>query len=81
MESSGKTLGILGGLGPMSSVYFYEMITSHTLAERDQDHINVLLSSRATRLTEPISFSVVPRTIPYTECAPRRKSLWERAQI
>ena len=47
MESSGKTLGILGGLGPMSSVYFYEMITSHTLAERDQDHINVLLSSRA----------------------------------
>ena len=42
-----KTLGVLGGLGPMSSVYFYEMLTAHTRAERDQDHINILISSRA----------------------------------
>ena len=42
-----KVLGILGGLGPMSSVYFYEMLTSHTFAERDQDHLNILISSRA----------------------------------
>ncbi len=42
-----KTLGVLGGLGPMSSVYFYEMLTSHTNAECDQEHINILLSSRA----------------------------------
>ena len=42
-----KTLGVLGGLGPMSSVYFYEMLTSHTRAERDQEHINILISSRA----------------------------------
>lgn len=47
MENSGKTLGILGGLGPASSVYFYQMITEHTHAERDQDHLNILLSSRA----------------------------------
>lgn len=40
-------LGILGGLGPMSSVYFCEMLTSHTNAQRDSDHINFLLSSRA----------------------------------
>lgn len=42
-----KILGILGGLGPMSSVYFYEMLTSHTAALRDQQHINILISSRA----------------------------------
>ncbi|MBQ9112998.1 MAG: amino acid racemase [Clostridia bacterium] len=47
MINAGKTLGILGGLGPMSSVYFYEMLTRHTLAERDSDHLNILLSSRA----------------------------------
>lgn len=41
-------LGILGGLGPMSSVYFYELLTSHTAALRDQDHIDIILSSRAT---------------------------------
>jgi len=41
-------LGILGGLGPMASAYFYEMITAHTDAERDQDHIDMILSSRAS---------------------------------
>ena len=47
MMDNGKTLGILGGLGPMSSVYFYEMLTEHTKADRDQDHLNIILSSRA----------------------------------
>ena len=42
-----KILGILGGLGPMSSVYFYEMLTSHTAVDCDQQHINILISSRA----------------------------------
>lgn len=41
-------LGVLGGLGPMSSVYFYELITTLTRAERDQDHIDIILSSAAT---------------------------------
>ena len=41
------TLGILGGLGPMSSVYFYELLTAHTRAACDQEHINLLISSRA----------------------------------
>ena len=40
-------LGILGGLGPMSGVYFCEMLISHTAAQKDSDHINFLLSSRA----------------------------------
>lgn len=42
-----RLLGILGGLGPMASVYFCEMLISHTRALRDCDHINFLLSSRA----------------------------------
>ncbi len=41
------TLGILGGLGPMSSVYFYEMLTAHTRAAKDQQHLNIIISSRA----------------------------------
>lgn len=40
-------LGILGGLGPMSGIYFCEMLTRHTLAKKDSDHLNFLLSSRA----------------------------------
>ena len=41
-------LGVLGGLGPMSTVYFYEMITAHTKADKDQDHLDIVISSRAT---------------------------------
>ncbi len=41
-------LGILGGLGPYASAYFYELITTHTKAEKDQDHINIILSSDAS---------------------------------
>ena len=42
------TLGVLGGLGPAASAYFLEMITEHMKAQRDQDHIDILLSSRAS---------------------------------
>ena len=42
-----KTLGVLGGLGPMASVYFYELLTAHTDASCDQEHINLVLSSHA----------------------------------
>ena len=41
-------LGILGGLGPMSTVYFCELLNRHTLASCDADHIDMLISSRAT---------------------------------
>lgn len=41
-------LGVLGGLGPMSTFYFCEMVTSHTLASCDADHIDMLISSRAS---------------------------------
>ncbi len=43
-----EVLGILGGLGPMASVYFYELITKHTYAQKDQDHIDIIINSRAT---------------------------------
>lgn len=41
-------LGVLGGLGPLSSAYFYERITAFTQADRDQEHIDIILSSRAS---------------------------------
>ena len=47
MERSKKALGILGGLGPMASVYFYELITKHTRASCDQDHLDVIVLSGA----------------------------------
>jgi len=43
-----KTLGILGGLGPAASVYFYQLITRHTEALCDQDHLDIVLISKAS---------------------------------
>ena len=46
--SQNHILGILGGLGPMTSAYLYEMIVTHTCAGSDQDHIDIYISSRAS---------------------------------
>lgn len=43
-----QTLGILGGLGPMATVYFYDMLVRHTKAACDQDHLDVIINSRAS---------------------------------
>ena len=44
--SEKKTLGILGGMGPMATVYFYRLITEHTLATCDAEHLNILITIR-----------------------------------
>lgn len=48
MKRMPKTLGILGGLGPMATVYFYELLTKHTFASCDQEHLDIILNSRAS---------------------------------
>ena len=48
MINPAKLLGILGGLGPMSTFYFCELLTSHTQATCDADHIDMMISSRAS---------------------------------
>ncbi|MCK4557439.1 MAG: aspartate/glutamate racemase family protein, partial [Candidatus Aminicenantes bacterium] len=40
-----KTIGILGGMGPEATAYFFGLITKKTKAETDQDHIPVVISS------------------------------------
>ena len=48
MNRNRTLLGILGGLGPMSTVYFCELLIARTHALRDADHIDTIISSRAT---------------------------------
>ncbi len=43
-----NALGILGGMGPLASQLLYQRITEKTLAEKDQDHIDLVLLSHAT---------------------------------
>ena len=43
-----KKIGVIGGMGPMASQLFYKMITEKTEAEKDQDHVNLVLVSDAS---------------------------------
>ena len=38
-----KTIGILGGMGPEATAYFFELIIKKTKAEKDQEHIPVII--------------------------------------
>lgn len=48
MKEKEMLLGVLGGLGPMSTVYFCELLTAHTKAECDAEHLDMIVSSRAS---------------------------------
>lgn len=48
MLNNKPVLGILGGLGPMATAYFYELVTEHTVAHADSEHIDIVISSRAS---------------------------------
>lgn len=43
-----KTVGVLGGLGPMATVYFYELVVEMTEASKDQEHVDMIVVNRAT---------------------------------
>lgn len=38
-----KTLGIIGGLGPLATAYFMELVIRMTQADTDQEHIEMLV--------------------------------------
>lgn len=42
-----KTIGILGGMGPLATVDLYRMIVESTRADCDNDHIRVYIDSNA----------------------------------
>lgn len=43
-----KVLGIIGGLGPAASVYFQNLLVNMTKADLDQDHLDYIVTSRAS---------------------------------
>lgn len=41
-------LGIVGGMGPMATSVFFERIIKRTQADRDQDHLDMIIFNHAT---------------------------------
>ena len=40
-----KIIGIIGGMGPLATVHLFERIVLRTKAEKDQDHIRILIDN------------------------------------
>lgn len=40
-----KTIGIIGGMGPAATIDLYKKMVDNTPAEKDQDHIHVIIDS------------------------------------
>lgn len=40
-----RTLGIIGGVGPLATMFIGEMIVRHTDAKKDQDHIEMVITN------------------------------------
>lgn len=43
-----KTLGVIGGMGPEATAYYYSEVVKHTQATRDQEHIDTIILSHAS---------------------------------
>lgn len=43
-----KTLGVIGGMGPEATSYYYENVIAHTAASCDQEHIDMVILSHAS---------------------------------
>ena len=37
-----KTLGVLGGVGPLATIYFADLVVKMTDAKTDQEHISMV---------------------------------------
>lgn len=46
-----KTLGIIGGVGPLATAYFFQMVVELTQAASDQEHIDILIHNN-TRIPD-----------------------------
>ena len=43
-----ERLGVIGGMGPLATAYFYEKIIKGTKATKDQEHLDVIIYSKAS---------------------------------
>ncbi|MBO5279367.1 MAG: aspartate/glutamate racemase family protein [Lachnospiraceae bacterium] len=41
-----KRLGVIGGLGPLATAYFFELVIQMTDAETDQEHVEMMIYNR-----------------------------------
>lgn len=48
METTNKVVGVIGGMGPMATAYFQEMVVDLTDAKFDQEHVDMVITNRCS---------------------------------
>ncbi len=48
MKTTVKKLGVLGGMGPLATSFFFDLVIKNTDAVRDQEHIDMVIFNHAT---------------------------------
>lgn len=48
MEIMNKLVGVIGGMGPMATAYFQEMVVDLTDANCDQEHVDMVITNRCS---------------------------------
>jgi aspartate racemase len=43
-----RPVGVIGGVGPLATAYFLQRVVQRTRAERDQDHVDMVVLNHAT---------------------------------
>jgi len=44
----GRPVGVIGGVGPLATAYFLQRVVERTRADRDQDHVDMVVLNHAT---------------------------------
>lgn len=57
-----KTLGIIGGVGPLATMFIGEMIVRSTKAEKDQEHINMVITNN-TKIPDRTAYILGESTV------------------
>lgn len=50
MKENKPVLGVIGGMGPLASQLFYKMVVEKTSADKDQDHIDMVILNHASMM-------------------------------
>jgi aspartate racemase len=72
-----KTVGILGGMGPMSTVDLMRKVTEKTPVQRERDHLRILVDSRPEIPDRPAGiFGTGPSPVPMLQESARLLEAW-----
>ncbi|MHA7967653.1 cysteate racemase [Paenibacillus sp. CAU 1782] len=74
------SLGVIGGMGPKATAVFFDMMLENTVADRDQDHVDMVILNHAS-LPDRTTVILEGREEQFLEAVSKDFKLLERAGV